>query len=121
MKRIKERLKGKALKPYIAYSLDPSFGSVLVFARDSQEARAVSWRYMKGILSDNYFKWRVRLIPKKFWKYFYEKEAIPELLKESIPHVIDNPRTCKICGYWGIPLDDDGICINCKEKAEGTD
>ena len=41
------------------------------------------------------------------------KEADQEKLRTGVAHVIENPTSCKLCGFWGIHLDNNDICENC--------
>ena len=41
------------------------------------------------------------------------READQEKLKTGVSHVIENPISCKKCGFWGGHLDDKDICEDC--------
>ena len=105
------------LKPYMAYLKDMAHEEAcLVFARNSKEARKVSWKQVGWLWYsiDCFVDWRVKLI-KEDWDYFFTEEADKELLKKNIPHVIERPKVCKRCNMWGGRLIN-GVCEYCMEE-----
>ena len=104
------------MKAYMGYSRGGGAqeGAVLIFAHSAREAKKVAWG---GILSDicdgEYTDAAVRLLKKEGFD-----EANQEKLSADIPHVIDNPRTCKGCEMWGVDIQENGYCIDCNAKDE---
>ena len=103
------------LKPYKAYNYDPAEGAILVFAKNAREAKKVSWEHT-WCDKDEYIYWRVKLLPKETWDFFYEKDADKELLEKGIPHVIEMPTGCKNCESWGMVVGEDGLCDECRRE-----
>jgi len=103
------------LLPYSAYSreLGSSEGAVLVFARNSREAKKVVARNCLGWLVGDYTDIAVRRL-REYEDYLYTL-ADQEKLAKNEPHVIDSPPFCKLCERWGTPLDEEGICEDCRE------
>ena len=101
------------LKPYMVYdrNVGPQEGAVLVFAKNSKEAKKLGYKAVDCFVICEFIDTGVRRI----WDdldYFYSI-ADKEKLEKGIPHVIDNPPCCKKCGMWGYPLSEDGICKFC--------
>ncbi len=109
------------LKMYMLYSRGAGSheGAALAFANTVQEARVIGWQsWLIDICGDEYTDLAATLIDTNFYLYL---ESDLGLLKQGIPHVIDDPGSCKACELWGTgQLDGDRICEQCRidEKAD---
>ena len=108
----------KELKPYMGYSigLGASEGAILIFAFTAKEAKKIGYR--ASILTDEYIDFAVRLMRNSPYLF---KDADQEKLKSGMPHVIDNPTSCRHCESWGSEIGDDGLCQDCRELHDDTD
>jgi len=97
------------LKAYMAHDGHPEEGAVLVFAHDAREAKKIAWPVLSGWDVEEYIHVRVNLLRDKSFLYDLKRS-------EDIPHVIDNPTTCKGCELWGDELDNRGYCEYCAEE-----
>ncbi len=100
------------MRAYSGYSrsVGPEEGAVLVFAHNSREARKFTFDHRLVVEEwlDTAVKW-LRDNPLLF------EYADKEKLARGEPHVIDSPPSCIICYQWGNPIDETGICSQCKE------
>ena len=106
------------LNTYMAYSrgAGPEEGAFLIFAHSVQEARTVGWKSFGSDLTDEYIDFTATRIRKSPW-LFDEANAIKFANDE--PHVIDSPKGCLNCGFWGqSPIGVDGLCEGCREEFE---
>ena len=100
------------MKAYMAYShiAGSSEAAVLVFANTAREAKKLAWGSIVCDFCDNdWTDLRVNQLKDMSWLF---KE-----MRRNIPHVIDNPRSCDSCGFWGnSEIGDDGLCEGCREE-----
>lgn len=96
------------MRAYSAFSRaeGESEGAVLVFANTAKEARRLSFGYCWNV--DNWFDQAVRWLR----QFGIEKLANQEKLEAGIPHVVDNPISCKNCELWGCGVRDNE-CLYC--------
>ncbi len=104
-------MKDKKLRPYMASGPDSEEGAFLVFAYTARQARNISYPE----LSD----WGIefldtRVVWMKGKPHLFE-EADQEKLAAGIPHFV-NPKCCASCEQWGSPVDEEGICRNCRDE-----
>lgn len=78
---------------------------VLVFARDSKEAKQLAGKSSK-----------LKGCPNIFVGFPIKNK--PWLMNEALsdePHVVENPRKCKVCEAWGqSEIGEDGYCESCR-------
>jgi len=102
------------MKPYMAYSkiAGSSEAAVLVFANTAREAKKLAWDSVVCDFCDNdWTDLRVNQLKGRPWLF---KE-----MRKDIPHVVDNPRSCDSCGFWGnSEIGEDGLCEDCREEQE---
>ena len=89
-------------------------GAILIFAVNSRQARKIGWGKAWGMIVDDYADFTVTRINDAPWLY---EEAVPDKLRDGIPHVIDNPTVCKSCEQWGEWLID-GKCQQCTDNED---
>lgn len=102
------------LKMYMGYSRagGSEFGAVLIFAHTVREARIVGFT---ELLTDEYIDFAANLIPHE--NTWLLENADQDKLKNNIPHVIDNPKTCNDCELWGhSKILDNGSCEECENE-----
>lgn len=107
------------MKTYMIYAGDePEEGAFLVFANTAREARKTGYGWITSLFDCEFTDVRVRRLWRSEWLF---KEANQEKLARNEPHVIDNPKSCRSCGYWGqSPIGDDGFCEDCRLDEEKT-
>ena len=93
-------------------------GAVLIFAHNIKEAKKIGFYAMSGMITDEYIDTAVNLIREEF---IYEQapEWSKKKLADGIPHVVDNPLSCKGCNLWGYELNEDGYCEDCQAERDG--
>ena len=101
------------LKPYMVHGGYPEGGACLVFARSVQEARITGWKevsWIRDAAGGEFINVRAKLLreDKNYWLSLADQEK----LKSAIPHAVESPPTCRICGYWNV-LDKNGLCKEC--------
>lgn len=110
------------MRAYMYYSRDAgsSEGAILVFANTAREANRVGWGACYFMIVDEYIDGAIRWLRDKDWLF---EEGDQEKLASGVAHVVDDPRSCKDCYYWGLsPIDDQGYCEECiAEESEGKD
>lgn len=100
------------LKPYIGFEGFPEDGAILVFAHNLSEAKKIGWPVHRGWnIGSDYIDFRVNLLKGEHYYKLGDKAK----LDADLPHVIDDPTSCKVCEYWGIPLNENGVCEECIE------
>ena len=107
----------KTMNMYMGFSraFTPIEGAILIFAHTAREARKVGWNGFGFELTDEYIDFSVRRIRSSHKWLFLEADRFK--LAAGIPHVIDNPRTCKMCEMWGhAEISEDGLCEDCKAE-----
>lgn len=105
------------LNCYMGY--DSNVGSkevaVLVFAKDSKEARKIGWEALKALHPTAWMDTATRRLRKNL-EYLY-READQEKLAAGIPHATDSMRVCPTCELWGEDggePDENGRCGYCR-------
>ena len=98
------------LNIYMGYSRSAGKeeGAVLVFAHTAKEAKKLTFN--DGLVVDEWIDTAVKRLKNKPWLY---NETRQEILGEDIPHVVESPTVCKICGQWGDEIQEDGSCSEC--------
>jgi hypothetical protein len=105
-------VKDKPLKAYIAYANDePVDGAILVMAHSWKEAKRLSYSWVMGELCVLYTEVTVQWI--KNPENSILRSVNKEKYKNNIPHLVNNPISCKECFMWGLELDEDELCCNC--------
>lgn len=109
--------KGIKMKIYSGHSRTGGSpeGAILIFANSAKEAKRIAYPIILDYFTDEYIDVAVRWLTDSDFLF---EEADQDKLKKNIPHVIDNPKSCKECGFWGFKLNDQGICENCLEAQE---
>lgn len=99
------------MKPYMIFSRDigPQEGATLIIAHSVREARKLAWR-QSGLDFDDFTDMAVRLIRDT---HNVLPLADQGKMRQGIPHIIDDPASCAVCGYWGAGLTTEGLCANC--------
>lgn len=102
------------MKAYMGYDAGNGSweGAVLIFAHNAREAKRVGGPEVRLLFGSEFIDVRVRLI--KDADHLFP-EADQEKLSQGIAHVIDSPRSCVRCEYWGYPIGEDGVCELCRE------
>jgi len=104
---------------YMGYSrtVGPEEGAVLIFAHTAREAKKVGWYAVCLFFTMEFTDMAVRRITDSHgWLW---SEANKEKLSKDIPHVNDNPHTCKRCEMWGhAEILDSGLCEDCQVANE---
>jgi len=106
------------LKPYIGYSrsLGSTEGAILIFAHNTKEAKKLGFPYLKDFFSAEFTDVGVN----RLWDApFVYMDADKKLVDAGIAHVIDNPTSCTLCGYFGheeINIET-GICVTCENQS----
>lgn len=109
------------LKPYMGYSRagGASEGAMLIFAHNLKEAKCIGWPHLSEWTDGEYIDMAMQLI--KDGDYLFEQmpQWSKEKLSKGIPHVVDSPPSCKVCGIWGVGrFNEQGICSDCEEEIE---
>jgi hypothetical protein len=104
--------KNGKIKAYMVFSdtAGSQESACLIFARTAKTARKLGY----GVgWWDDWLDIAVHWIkdnPQIF------READQEKLQAGIAHVIEEPKLCRRCGFWGDYLDDNDICEDCRER-----
>ena len=104
------------LNAYVIFSRngDVENGAALVFAHTAQEARVVGWRGIGSDLTDEYTDLAANRLRNKPWLF---DEALAVKFANDEAHVIDDPKSCRTCEWWGqSPIGKDGLCEKCREE-----
>lgn len=97
-------------------SLGAHEGAVLIFAHTAREAKKVGWYAVCLFFTMEFTDMAVRRLRDSDWLFL---EANQDKLTNDIPHVIDNPHTCKCCELWGrAEILDNGLCEDCNADVE---
>lgn len=116
-----------SLRPYCIFSRSDGRGdgAILVFAHTVREAKKIGWQAIGGDFISKYIDMAVQL----FWNtdkdteyHWLFAEADSSKLLADEAHVIESPRYCKICEFWGhAPINVELICKDCElaMKKEG--
>jgi hypothetical protein len=94
------------MKMYRGYNGDSEW-AVLIFANSAREAKKLLWKELCLEL-DSFIDGRVSLLRDRPW--------LEKLKKKDVPHLINDPPSCKACGMWGYEIGEDGICSLCHEN-----
>ncbi|KKM17966.1 hypothetical protein LCGC14_1670470 [marine sediment metagenome] len=101
------------MRAYMYYSRSGGSeeGAILVFANTAREAGREGWGTGHLMIVDEYIDGAVRWLRDKDWLF---EEADKDKLAAGIAHVIDDPRSCSACYYWGLsPIGERGYCEEC--------
>ena len=102
------------MRAYMAHSraMGSWEGAILVFANNSKEAKKIAWKsgLLQEICGSDYLDVQLRWLRNEPW-VFQNK-------KSDDPHYVESPISCKQCGFWGLELNEDGICEGCAEENE---
>uniref|UniRef100_A0A6M3LQI1 Uncharacterized protein n=1 Tax=viral metagenome TaxID=1070528 RepID=A0A6M3LQI1_9ZZZZ len=104
------------MRVYMAYSREggASGVAILVFAHTVQEAKSLAWGVFSDFgITEEYIDVAARWLK---GKDFLFKQANQDYLNDDIAHIIDDPVSCKNCGFWGYELDDGGYCADCQSE-----
>lgn len=104
------------LNAYMIYSRcgGSELFAALVFAHTAQEARVVGWHGIGCDLTDEYTDLAANRLRNKPWLF---DEALAVKFANDEAHVIDSPKTCRTCEFWGqSPIGDDGLCEGCRQN-----
>ena len=99
------------MKTYMAYAGESEAGAVLVFAHNIKEAKRIGFPAVSSWCPDaEYIDMRVSWLKDCNWLF---EQADKAKLDAGIPHVIEDPISCKDCEKWGMKLNEDGVCESC--------
>jgi len=85
-------------------------GACLVFAKTVKDARKLAYPIIHDWLGTEYIDIAARRLRNK--QFLYE-----EARYENKAHVIESPKTCNMCGFWGnSEIGEDGYCNDCREQ-----
>lgn len=98
-------------------SMGPQEGAVLIFAHTAREAKKIGWPAVSSFFTMEYTDMGVRRITDSHgWLW---NEANQDKLRNDVPHVNDNPHSCKRCEMWGhAEILENGFCEDCNSNAE---
>ena len=105
-----------SLKAYMGFDIQggPGEGACLIFAHNTREALQLCRPIIRSWFNSDFIDVRTRLlIPQE--RYLFDNEAKKEKLAADIAHVIESPTTCHQCERWGLELDENHVCEDCKE------
>jgi len=107
---------------YMGFSreIGPEEGAVLIFAHTAREAKKIGWYALSDFFTMEFTDVAVRRITDSHdWLW---NEANQDKLKNEIPHVNDNPHSCKRCEMWGhAEILENGFCEDCNAEIELID
>uniref|UniRef100_A0A6M3KWT9 Uncharacterized protein n=2 Tax=viral metagenome TaxID=1070528 RepID=A0A6M3KWT9_9ZZZZ len=105
------------MKPYMGYSREGGSieGAVLIFAHNIKEAKRIGFNVLSSWITDEYTDMAVRLIKNGDFLFEQVSDWSKDKLAKGIPHVVDNPPSCKECGLWGSELNENGLCEDCQD------
>ena len=112
------------LKPYMGYGRigGSCEGAILIFAHNIKEAKRLGWRVISEWITDEYTDMAVKLLKNGGILFEQAPEWSKEKLRAGLPHIVDDPLSCKECGLWGDELNEDGYCKDCApENNKGGD
>lgn len=101
------------MKAYMVFSrgCGPEDGAALIFAHTAKEAKRMAWK-ASCMDFESFTDLGIRLMRDT---RFIIPLADQNKLKADIPHIVDSPDGCLVCGHWGAGLTIDGLCGNCNE------
>ena len=99
------------MKPYMAFSRSAGSeeGAILVVANTAKEAKTLAWGRCLNV--EGWTDQGVRLIRDNSTLLLADQQKV----RHNIPHVIDDPLSCEMCGLWGAGLTEDNKCGYCGE------
>ena len=105
------------MKAYMGYSREAGSqeGAILIFAHNAKEARQIGFPFMTDLFDSDWIDAAVRWL-KDSPHIFAEANQVK--IEADEPHVIDSPKSCNRCELWGKPMDERGICEDCREVEE---
>lgn len=91
-------------------------GAVLIFSHTAREAKKIAWPAICTFFAMEFTDVGVQRLRDSDYLY---SEANQDKLKNDIPHVIDNPHSCRRCELWGhAEILENGLCEDCNAEVE---